>query len=532
LEKFYFIQYPEQIFPLKQDLEGIIPVIPVYEDLADFGRIISSIKRWGRPAAVFYERTLYPLKQFLEKSGEFDSVFTIDADVAKALRETGFNGKIYLFSNFRMLIHNGFFNDFKVIPVLSGKANYDLAKNKGLEPVYFVSDKICVADFGLCISRKSDPQCFYNCDNRCREKSISKQGLEFPLSMRPEIIYPENTSILVFSDKFQFPAVKQGELRDQVLERSWNYRYPLGIEILKPGKTGNGKNYTFPLDRKSAKLFEKGLIEFYGYSGSVYKGRWIKSAKAKLSAEDKLSVSIGETYQNVLMVQRYTEDEKDLLKRARHFIFTLPEKKLLDKIEEEPENIEPVKPGPVRKYSGKTKLTLITDDIKKFHTFKGRDIERKVLVYKRGIPTGFPEFLFIAGAINDYDFEDISHMRKLKGIVVPDGIMKEAFERMFPEKEIVLHPMSYYDPSKSPSFLSASTTIFVSRFKSEKRNSYGWNDINIFLRNQTGFTEFISRKKLSRHGGRKELWVNIADITDEALKYLKSQAELIVRKVK
>ncbi|HPA57007.1 MAG TPA: hypothetical protein PLT70_06225 [bacterium] len=532
MEKFYFIQYPEQIFPLKQNIEDIIPVIPVYEDLADFGRIISSIKRWGRPAAVFYERTLYPLKQFLEKSGEFDSVFTIDADVVKALRETGFNGKIYLFSNFRMLVHNGFFNDFRVIPVVSGKANYDLAKNKGLEPVYFVSDKICVADFGLCISRKSDPQCFYNCDNRCREKSISKQGLEFPLSMKPETIYPEKTSYLGFSEKLQFPNVKQGELRDQVLERSWNYRFPLGIEILKPGKTGNGKNYTFPLDRKSAKLFEKGLIEFYGYSGSIYKGRWIKSAKAKLSADDKLSVSIGETYQNVLMVQRYADDEKDLLKRARHFIFTLPEKKLLDKIEEEPESIEPVKQGPVRKYSGKTKLTLITDDIKKFHTFKGRDIERKVLIYKRGVPAGFPEFLFIAGAINDYDFEDISHMRKLKGIVVPDGIMKAAFERLFPEKEIVLHPMSYYDPSKSPSFLSASTTIFVSRFKSEKRNDYGWNDINIFLRNQPGFTEFISRKKLSRHGGRKELWVNIADITDDALKYLKSQAELIVRKVR
>ena len=532
MEKFYFIQYPEQLFSIKQKLEDVIPVIPVFEDLVDFNRIISSIRRWNRPCAVFYERTAYPLKHFLEKSSTFDSVFTFDADVVKALRETGFNGKIYLFSNFRMLIHKGFFNDFNVVPVVSGNANYELAKNNDLKPLYFLSDKVCIADFGLCISRKSDPQCFFNCDNRCREKSAAKPGLEFPLSMKPELVHPDDCSILVFSEKPSFPAVKNGELKEQVFERSWNYRYPLGVEILKPGKTGNGKNYTFPLDRKSTKLFEKGLIEFYGYSGSVYKGRWIKSAKAKLSTDDKLSVSIGEIYQNVLMIHRYTEEEKDLLKKARHFIFTLPEKKILERIEEEPEIPEPEKQGHIRKYSGKTKLTLLSDDLKKFSSFKGRDIQRKVLVYKRGIPSGFPDYLFIAGAINDKDFQEISQMKKLKGIVVPDGIMKEAFERIFPEKEILLHPLCYYDSSKSPSFLSASTTIFVSRFKSEKRNAYGWADINIFLRNQTGFTEFISRKKLSRHGGRKELWVNIADITDDALKYLKSQAESIVRKVK
>lgn len=535
MEKFYFTQHPEQIFYLRQKLTDAVPVIPVFDDLNDFNRIISSIKRWNQPFAVFYERTAYPLKHFLDNSATFDSIFTIDADIVKALRETGYKGKIFLFSNFRMLIHSGFFNDFKTTPVVSGRNDFEFAKNNGLDPVYFVSDKICIASFGLCISRKSTPQCFFNCDNRCRERSSAKPGLEFPLSMKPELIYPENTSILVFSDKLVYPLVKQGELKEQIFERSWNYRYPLGVEILKPGKTGNGKNYTFQLDRKTLKLFEKDLIDFYGYSGSVYKGRWIKSAKAKISADDKLSVSVGETYQHVLMIQRYTEEEKDLLKKARHFIFTLPEKKVLDERceeEEEEENPEIVKALPQRKYSGKTKLTLISDDIKKFNSFKGRDVKRKVLIYKRGIPAGFSDHIFIAGAVNDKDLEEISMMKKLKGIVVPDGIMKETFERMFPEKEIILHPLSYYDSKKSPSFISASTTIYISRFKSEKRSSYSWPDINVFLKNQTGFLEFISRKKMSRSGKKRELWANIADITDDALKYIKSQAESIVRKIK
>lgn len=532
MERFYFIQYPEQIFNLRQKIEGGIPVLSFFNDLTDFNRIASSIKRWDMPCAVFYERTSYPLKQFLAQAQKFDHIFTIDPDTAKALRETGYNGGIYLFSNFRMLVHDGFFKEFNTIPVVSGKSNYDLAKANGLKPLYFNSDKICIADFGLCVSRKGTPQSPFNCDLRCREKSKTKAGLECPLSMRPDLIAPEESSFLVFSEKPFFPPIKTGLMKEQVLERSWNYRYPVGIEILKPGKTGNGKNYVFPLDAKTEKLFDKGLVEFYGYTGSIYKGHWLSSAKAKKNDDGKISVAIPGSYESVLMVHRYTEEERDFMKKARHFIYTLPENRYIEEPVTEENEISETQKKPARKYSGRAKLTLISDDPKKFSTFKGRDVEKKVLIYKRGINKGFSEYLYIAGTVNPQDFDEISMIRKLKGIVVPDGVMREAFERLFPDKEIILHPLAYFDSGKSPSYISASTTIFVSRYRSEKRNNYGWTDLNIFLKNQNGFTELISKKKLSRSGGRKELWVNIADISDDALQYLKSQAETILRKVK
>lgn len=532
MERFYFIQNPEQIFNLKQRIDGAIPVLPVFDDLNDFNRIASSVKRWGWLCAVFYERTAYPLKQFLTHADKFDYIFTMDSDTAKALRETGYKGGICLFSNFRMLVHEGFFKEFNITPVVSGKANYDLAKANNLEAVYLVSDKICVADFGLCISRKSTPQSPFNCDNRCREKSKTKAGLDCPLSMRPDFTAPEKNSYLCFTERPFFPDIKSGVLRDQTYEKSWNYRYPIGIEILKPGKTGNGKNFIFPLDKKTEKLFDKGLIEFYGYTNSMYKGHWINSAKVKKSDDSKVSVAISDSYQSVLMVHRYTEEERDFLKKARHFIYTLPESKLIEVPENEDGQITVSSDKPVRKYSGRAKLTLVSDDPKKFSAFKGRDVEKRVLQYKRGVNKGFSDYLYVAGTVNPQDFDEISMIRKLKGIVVPDGVMREAFQRLFPDKDIILHPLAYFDSKNSPSYISASTTIFVSRYKSEKRNNYGWPDLNIFLKNQNGFMEFVSKKKLSRSGGRKELWVNITDITDEALQYLKSQAETILRKVK
>lgn len=531
MKKFYFIQQPEQIFSLKEHLETAIPVIPIYENLDDFNRIVLSMRRWGHTVAVFYERTVYPLKCFLEAASFFDVIFTFDAAVAKAVRETGFNGEIYLFSNFRMLAYGDFFKEFKVTPVVFGSLNFEFAKEKGMDPVYFVSDKSCIADFGLCISRKSSPQNFYNCDNRCREKSSFKKGLDFPLSIKPETIYPENSSFLVFSEKSVFPSPKAGNLKEQVLEKSWNYRYPLGIEILKSGKTENGKHFSFNLDANSLKLLEKNLVGFYGYSQSVYKGKWLEAVKTKVTKNEKLSVTLHETFQNLLMIHRYKEEEKDFLKRARHFIFTLPlpKERVLENIDEAAADKKEVSAPRQRKYSGKMKLTLISDDIKKFNVFKGRDVERKIIVYRRGIPLGFGDYLFISGVINDRDIEEIAQMKKLKGIVAPDGIVKERLEHLFPEKEILLHPLGYYEYESSPSFLSSSTTIFISKFKSEKRSNYSWKDINVHLRNQSGFSEFITKKRVIRLGGKKELWVNLTDVADSGIKYLKSQAEMFVR---
>ncbi len=526
MEHFYFIQFPEQIFNLRQNISDGIPVIPFFDDFETFNRIIASLKRKKSATAVFYERTSYPFDLFLQNCNTFDFVFLTDSSVVKPLRETGFKGKIALFADFRTVSFPDFFKNFGIIPVVSGKSNFELAKNGGLEPVYFVSDKMCIAEFGLCLSRKSVPQHCFNCDNRCREKSTAKPGLEFPVSIKPDLCAPDDAPFLLFSEKTFFPEVKTNGAKEKILEKSWNYRYPIGVEILKPGKTADKKNYTFMLDQTSSAMFDKGLIGFYGYSGAFYKGKWIEALNVKKLSTTKLSAEISGTYDSVLMICRYSSEEKDFLKRARHYLYTLPLSEILP-VPEKTENTQEKKKN-FRKYSERVKVTLVSDDIKKFATFKSKNIERRVLIYDRNIPKGFPDYIYIGRALNDKDVAEISGMAKLKGIVVSNAVMAETFGKIFPGREILLHPLAYTGSNDAPSYLSASTSIFVSRFRSENRNNYSWPDINIFLKNHTGFSEFISHKKMIRNGGKRELWVSIAGISDEALRFLKSQADQMI----
>ena len=270
MKHFYFIQFPEQIFNLQQNIFEGIPVLPFFKDFDAFNRIVASQKRKSLPVALFYEKNSYPFELFLQNCSLFDFIFLSDSAIVKPLRDAGFHGKIALFSNFRMISMPDFFKNLDVKPVVSGKSNYELAKNSGLEPIYFVSDKSCIAEFGLCLSRKSIPQYCFECDNRCREKSTAKAGLEFPVSIKPDLSAPEDSDFLVFSEKTFFPEVKTSGAKEKILEKSWNYRYPVGVEILKPGKTSNKKEYIFPLDKNSTRFFDKGLIGFYGYSGAFY----------------------------------------------------------------------------------------------------------------------------------------------------------------------------------------------------------------------------------------------------------------------
>ena len=526
MEHFYFIRFPEQIFNLRQNIQDGIPVIPFFDDLETFNRILASLKRKKSVTAVFYEKSSYPFGLFLQNCNIFDYVFLTDSSIAKPLREAGFTGKIALFSNFRTISFPDFFKDFGVLPIVSGKADFKFAKDNGLEPVYFVSDKACIAEFGLCLSRKSVPQHCFNCDNRCREKSTAKPGLEFPVSMKPDLNAPNDAPFLLFSEKTFFPEVKIVCARDKVLEKSWNYRYPVGAEILKPGKTKDSRTYSFLLDKNSSAMFDKDLLGFYGYSGAFYKGKWIDAQNVRKVDETKLCAEISGGYKSVLMICRYTEEEKDFLKKARHHLYTLPFQEVIPAPVKE-ENV-PEKKKTFRKYSERAKITLISDDIKKFAAFKSKNVERYVFIYNRNIPKGFSDYIYIAGNLLEKDLDDIASVEKLKGIVVSDIIMKEVLEKIFPKLEIILHPFAYSNSEDAPSYLSASTSIFVSRFRSENRNNYAWPDINIFLKNHIGYSEFISHKKMILNGGKRELWVNIADISDEAVRFLKSQAILMV----
>ena len=407
MEHFYFIQFPEQIFNLRQNIPEGIPVLPFFDDFETFNRILSSLKRKNSRCTLFYEERSYPFESFVEFSGLFDSIFLFESDTAKKLRESGYKGSLYLFSNFRMIVIPDFFNDFGIIPVVSGRTDYELAKKNGLDPVCFVTDKSCIAEFGLCLSRKSAPQHCFNCDNRCREKSTAKPGLDFPVSMKPDLNAPVDSPFFLFSEKTFFPEVKATACpKEKILEKSWNYRYPVGIEILKPGKTKDSRTYSFTLDKNSSEMFDKDLLGFYGYSGAFYKGKWIDAKNVKKVSDTRLCAEISGSYRSVLMICRYTEEEKDFLKRARHYIYTLPYSELVP--EPEKPAAEPADKKTFRKYSERPKITLISDDIKKFAAFKSKNVGRRVFVYNRNIPKGFSDYIYVEGNLVEKDFEALS----------------------------------------------------------------------------------------------------------------------------
>jgi len=510
-------------------MEGFVPVVPIFSQLSDFNRVVLAFKRKNIDFAVFYERAAYPLKQFLAQAHNFPGIFVEDAEIVDALRGTGYAGDLYLFSNFFQLAHPGFFKEYKTVPVVTGRKNYESALAGELAPVYVVSDKSCIADFGLCVSRKGAPQCFYNCDSRCRERSKAKSGLNFPVSIKPENRFPDDSSVIFYSENIFFPDSGKGELREQILENCWNYRFPIGKEILKPGTQGQGKSFHFVLDSEKIDLYEKGLIGFYGYKGTLYKGSWIEMTSLPKVKNGRITVPLKESYEELLMVVRYNDEEKKFLKNARHFIFTLPEGKVLEEPIEETNEPHIVQKGQGR-FSKRAKLTLISDDSAAFASFKGKYVERKVLVFKRDVVGKYySDYILLDGVIGEKDVSEIMELPKLKGIVVKDGVLKIYLERIFPDKEILLHPLSYAIPENAPSFLSASTTVFTSIFKSDRKRNYSWTDMNIYLKHRRGSLEFVSRKKLFKKGRKKELWVDIAETTDEALKFLKTQAENFIR---
>jgi hypothetical protein len=529
LKKFHFIDFPEQIFHFKNNKENFIPVLPIFKELSDFNRIISALKRWGDDFAVFFDRKSYSLKQFLESAKEFPNIFVEDPDIAIALRDVGFDGGIYLFSNFRQLNYPGFFKELDVIPVVTGKNNYMKAKDIGVPSVYIVSDKICVADIGLCISRKGIMQCFYNCDNRCRERSLAKAGLKFPVSIRPETTHPEDSDVLIYSENIFYPSITEGGVREQILESYWNYRYPIGKEILHSGTRGQGKIFHFSIDKKIEDALNKGLVGFYGYKGSMYKGNWVDPVNVPKVKNGKITVNLQEGFEELLLVIRYSERELDFMKKGRHFIYTLPEKKVLHEPVKDTYQVQPVNRGAGR-FSNRSKITLIADDSARFSSFKGKHVEKKVLVYRKAnVGKYFSDYILLDGNITDKEIEEISQLPRLRGIVVRDSLLKIYLESVFPQKDILLHPLSYSVSENAPSFLSASTTVFTSNYKTDKKRDFGWNDINIYLKNRKSGIDFISKKKLFKKGGKKELWVDISEINDKALIFLKVQAENFIR---
>lgn len=473
---------------------------------------------------------MLPIMDFLSISHLFKQIFLFNDDVASILRDNGYEGEIMLFSSFQQLAYPGFFQEFDLIPVVTGKENYNKAVENNLNPLYMISDKRCVAEYGLCANRRGDIQYFYDCDCRCRDKSVDKVGVDFPLSIRPDMTIPDGVSGTVFySEKLSVEYGKTGELNPSILNSAWNYLWPLGRKILKPGKFKGDNLYHFTLDKESAELFENGLICFWGYRTKMYQGKTIQPRKVTLKGDKNLLVHTHTTYEKLLLIQQYTSKEKEMLKSARHFIFTMPESKFIDIPEngQEPEQQE----GSKKSIQGrKRKVTLIIDNLDRAKIFKGRDVERIVMRFSRALPKMFPHYIFASGALEIEDVEFISHMKKLKGIVVPNGVMKIMFERIFNgEKEILLYPTVIRDKKKAPIFLSSSLPVFTSRFISDNRKDYRWPSLNIYLKNHKNYSEFYTRKRTVVTGGKHEVWVDLMQANDKQVAYLKSEVERLIR---
>ncbi len=523
-EQFLFLNIPEQLFLLKRGLENFIPLIPLSFDSADIERSVSYLKRKGHRYALVYDRGFGSLRKLIDNSDHADEFFLYDADAAVALRESGYEGKISLFSSFMSLSFPDFYREFKIRPVLFGEKNYKTAVKNGLNPIYFASRKRCIADFNTCVSRKGDLQNFHDCDMRCREKSFYANSVEYPFSIHPDMVAPEDAeSVLVYSDRFVPDAVRKGEPIAAPLNRHWNYSYHIGSKIVKTGRKLQEKNFSFALNRSQQDIYNNSITGFWGYGQNIYRGDWVKAKRATLK-DGKLTVQVSTAYEKLMLIEKYDKQTWEDVKKARHFINTMPHKPFLRDREDEPffESAETPE---------KKKITVLTDETAKAKAFKQRDVERVALLYRTGqIRPSFNQFLYISGELSEDDISFISNLTRLKGVIVENSIHKILFERLFEGNvQILMHPLMIRQKTRAPIYITLRLPIFHSFFTSEKGRDYRWPNLGIEIKNRRDYAVFFSNKKVVIDGEKPEIWVNLVDANEKSISFIKRETDGLVR---
>lgn len=526
MQKYFFLDSPEQLFLLKRGYPDIIPVIPLYFDNADINRIVAYLQRKSLNFAAVLGGGNETAKDFIRNSKLFKEVFLFNADDASTIRASGYEGKIFLFVSFRELSFPEFFRQHKIRPVVAGIENYEKAMSAQLDPVYFVSSKACVADFNQCVSREGFRQNFNKCDIRCREKAKEQVSGDFPASIKPCLVYPKDAkSVIYYSEQLIPDKINAGVVEPSILNRFWNYAQPIGKKIIKPGRKTGEMKFSFNLSGDDVKLFESGLLSCWAYSGAMYRGNWLKPLKEYVKDDSVLRVTLQERCEKLLLVHRYDETSKKMLKEARHFLYTMPESKVFLPLQPL-EKLVDIKP----KLRKRKKLTIIVDKAEYIPMFRSRDVERTVFLYsKNAVSKFYNNYLLIATALSPDDIALILDMPRLKGVVVTDAVMKDFFEAAFKGRRTVIeHPSMVSDSRQKPVYISFQQPVFTSFFVSQNKKDYRWPSLNLEMVNYKEHSVFYFRRKTIANTEGNELWADLVNVNEETARLIKTEADRIL----
>ncbi len=504
----------------------MIPVIPLWFPRADLNRIVPWARRRELPFALAFDRERVPADYFRQALTLADRLFLFSPEEVEAARAAKFSGELFLFSGGTMLSWPQWYRDHAVRPVVSALPNWEASA--GLDPLYLATTKRCVAEFGACRSRGGSLQQFTYCDHRCRDKVHDRQSVGAPFSLRPEYVHPPDAVACVAYDETALnPALpRSAKPVVPILNEAWNHPWPIGRRILTEAHKTSDTRFYFNLSADEKRLFEEGLFGYWGYRESIYDGGWVTPVKAT-PFKGRLLLTLAAPVRKLLLVQTHDAASRELFKRARHQLYTMPEQALFAPVitEEEPPALRIASRKQVR-------LTLILDDPERKTFFRIRDIDRVALLYD-GTPVGkfFNNYLYIPFPLTDEEARKIASHTRLRGVIVQDRLMRRMFQILFAgsKREVLLHPAVLMTDEESPSYLAGNEQVFRSCYTSERRKDYQWKGTGMRLVNYRSHSFFFKEARLLREGDLPELWIDVLGCDDDTVRALKVRAERFLK---
>jgi len=525
VKQFYLITYSEQLFFFRKSNSSYEPVISLNLSEDTLGRIIPYFKRKDISFSLFWNSKFSTPNSISQIINDATILFLNEDSFVQYFRENlKYKGKIALFVNTLQLKNVNFFKKYNVIPIVSTSNLVDFCKKHNLENIFFNTTKRCIASNGTCISKNGNVQTFLNCDSRCREKSNSISKIDFPFSLKPIKTIPKNSqNILFYSEELNPITDPKISYHSEFLEKNWNYHFSIGKKIIKAGKSISIKRFFFKTNLDIAKAVKEGITFFWGYSGNIYKGRKITPEKLHWKEENRhFFVTIKETVDKLLLVQKFDLSQINQIKTAKHFLATLPQQKVIER--------KRIEINKEISFVKKIKLTVITDELSKPLVFKSGFVKRVVFNGNlERIPKDFKGYALVL----DINSIKIEVLQQLKGIVVTNFTTYDYFKNH--DKftgEILFHPLYLSKNRNKPWFLTNRLAIFISDFISEKNVNYIWKKEFIKMENKDSFSLFYKEKKFLVRGTIPELWVDISKTDSKTALFLKKQSEQIIFSIK
>jgi len=524
LRHFRLLAFPEQI--RETVVAGVTPVVPLWFSRDDLNRIIPWLVRKKIPFACAHSRTLVSYERLGEALKWTSGFFCFTPEVVEMARAARYDGEIFLFSNVAMLSWPAWYRDNAVRPVVSSRRGWMVAQ--GLSPLFFVTTKRCIAEWGTCRSRCGEIQTVVACDHRCRDKARGRRTVDAPLSLQPYHRFPAGSdALLSYNEETLTPLnPEEGDLPPDELSEEWNYRLSIGHRIITEARRRESCLFSIDLREEERVLFNEGLIGFWAYERSLYDGRWT-TPREVLTTKRHLLLTFSEPIRKLLVIQRDTPESYAAFKRARHHIYTMPSESFFmtpDKSEREgAEFTAGVMPR---------RMFLVLDSLERRNFFKSRHVAQVSVLYTGGPLNRFFEYyLYLPFAVSEEDVRAIVAHRWLKGVVVQDRLLRRMFEAAFRgTKKVFLHPALLDPEEPGPSCLVACEQVFRSPHRVAEKASHGWKSLRVRPYPLPNGTMFLRDTPWFRPGDTDELWVDIIGATDERVRTIKGRAECFLKR--